>query len=758
MKESYIDLSVAFTDAYIRYTESGPAIREAMCLKCLYPAALGELREGDFFAGNGDVDANLTFSNLPVTFHPKKQSQIAYYAHLPTLRALAAEYPHRAGEIGRLIEFWKHEATFVKIREEAPPELRDYYFPPRFTTDADGYMRVKRRDAPLGAGFISGSFDTRIAGIMPNFDRVLHLGLPGLEREAARLAAEEGRGELATALRLNLELIRDTLAHYRTRAARLFQTAAEEHRPRLAALERMLAALTERPPETLDEAMQLTAVLTLLTGIDNFGRMDVYFGDFLAADLEAGRLCEEGAIRLISEFFDFISANCGVYDSRVILGGRGRRNEKHADRFAMLALEATHRRHAVKPVVTLRVFREQNPALLARGVELIADGCIYPTLYNDDLYIEGVMRGMHVPYEDAVDYAPLGCGELVIAGKSVGSPNSTLRALKALEAALHNGRDAVTGDLIGIETGELSELSSFDALMDALLRQLEARIALDARLHAHQREVTAREASFLMQSLLLEDCLDRGADIFHGGVRYFGANIEGFGLVNTVNSLAAIKKLVYEEGRFTLPELVHILDVNFEGYEREREELLAVDKYGNNKPWVDELLAPLEARINSAADRYGRECGFHYCTVANVNPGGIIIGPATAASADGRPCGKPFALANSPMPGTDTSGITAMLLSTSRSDAANGGYVTNVNVSRGLIAADPEKFTHLIRRYFEIGGLQLNINCYGREDMENALKDPARYPNLIVRVSGYSARFIDLDPVTQQYVMERTLF
>ena len=113
----------------------------------------------------------------------------------------------------------------------------------------------------------------------------------------------------------------------------------------------------------------------------------------------------------------------------------------------MLALEAARRRHQIKPVLTLRFYKGQDPALFEKGIDLIAEGCIYPTLYNDDLYIEGIMKSMNLPYEDALDYAPLGCGEMVIAGKSVGSPNSTFRILKALEVALHNGHDGASGDI-----------------------------------------------------------------------------------------------------------------------------------------------------------------------------------------------------------------------------------------------------------------------------------------------------------------------
>ena len=183
-----------------------------------------------------------------------------------------------------------------------------------------------------------------------------------------------------------------------------------------------------------------------------------------------------------------------------------------------------------------------------------------------------------------------------------------------------------------------------------------------------------------------------------------------------------------------------------------------VDKFGNNKSWVDDMKLPIEAFINERANQYAKENNLHYCTVASVNPGGIIIGPATAASADGRKCAKPFALANSPMPGTDVSGLTAMLLSAAKANPANGGYVTNINLSRETLINHREKISDLLNAYFKIGGLQLNINCFAKGDLEKALKNPQKYRNLIVRVSGYSARFIDLDETTQKHIMERTLY
>ena len=504
--------------------------------------------------------------------------------------------------------------------------------------------------------------------------------------------------------------------------------------------------------------MQLIVVTVSLTNVVNYGRLDVALGDFLMHDLESGILDEESATCLTVKFFDWIEANGEPFDTRVILGGMGRRNEKSADRFACIAIEAGRRRHSVMPVLTLRFYKGQDPALFDAGLRSISEGCIYPTLYNDDACVPGFIEGMHLPKEDAYDYAPLGCGEILVAGKSLGSPNSVFRYLKAIEAVMHNGRDAVSGHKIGIATGTPAALDTYEAFEKAYLRQLDNRLRLDARLHRHLYDETAKEISCVMISLFTDDCIAKGKSIFEGGVRYLGANFEGFGLTNSANCLYVLKKLVYEEKRFTLEELIHILDVDYEGYETERRTFLDVEKFGNGDERVDTIKLRIERFVNRRADHHGRSLGFHYCTVASVNPGGIGGGPFIAASADGRRCGKACALGNSPMPGTDISGPTAMLRSAATVDNKNGGYVTNMHISKETFRQNPEKIKAMLLAYFAMGGLQLNINCFSRRDLENAMKDPESYRHVIVRVSGYSARFVDLDRVTQEHVLARTVY
>ncbi len=747
MSIKQIEAAIRFTDAYRKYAGCHPAIREVMCIAELYPCLLPPMSREDTFAGA--LGEHVQSSLLPLNFSPQFGAQIGYTMNPPLLRRLADEHPAYREKIEELIAFWKTESTFVKIRNEAPKDVRDYLFPYGVGLDSDGYHRKSDRKRPLGSGFISGSFDTRAAGLMPDFDKLMRLGLPGLYAEIGDAEKRNPDGkDFYTAAKKAVDIVRDCCLAYREQALALGLSESAD----------ILENITKRAPVTLREGIQLLLIFTTILHTENYGRLDITFGRLLRDDFESHRLDEEGAVLLLCEFWKVFEKWGSNYDSRVIVGGVGRPDEEAADRFSLLAMEATRRRHAVVPVLTLRWSKTQAPALLDRALELIGEGCIYPTLYNDDAYIPGVMRGMHVPKEHAVRYVPLGCGELTLDHTSVGSPNSTFRFVKALEATLHNGCDGVTGNRIGVDTGSLSDFDTYEKLEQAFFRQIRAAMEQEARVHAWNRKITARETAYVHASLLTDGCIERGRGLHDGGARYFGANSEGFGQTNAVNSLAVIKRLVYEKKRFTLREIVDILDKNYEGHEKERRLFLQVPKYGNNDPLPDEIKRRFDEFVNRTADEIGRKNGFDYYTVASVNPGGITIGPRVAASADGRHCGEPMTLGNSPHPGTDKSGLTAMLISAACVDAANGGVVTNMNLSRDTLIRHREKVKAAFLAYFGMGGLQLNVNCFSKGDLEKALLHPENYSGLIVRVSGYSARFIDLDPVTQRHLLERTLY
>ncbi len=337
--------------------------------------------------------------SLPVIFSPQHRSQIGYSMNVSLLRELQGAHPEYADALSDIIEFWKKESTFVKIRNSAPEEIRNYLFPDEYVgLDEEGYMRKTAPGRPCGAGFISGSFDTRVSGLMPDFCKLIRLGLPGLRAEISDAGQKKPDAEdFYIAADKAVDLLEACCLAYREQAISLG----------LSECANILSNITKHPPQTLREGIQLIIIYATVVHLENYGRLDTALGPLLADDISAGRLDEESATALICEFWKLFEKLGSVYECRILIGGAGREAEAAADKFALLAMEATRRRHAVVPVLTLRWTEKQNPALLEKALELISDGCIYPTLYNDDALIPGVMEGMHVPYERAVRYAPL---------------------------------------------------------------------------------------------------------------------------------------------------------------------------------------------------------------------------------------------------------------------------------------------------------------------------------------------------------------
>ena len=298
-----------------------------------------------------------------------------------------------------------------------------------------------------------------------------------------------------------------------------------------------------------------------------------------------------------------------------------------------------------------------------------------------------------VSREEAEQYVPFGCGEYVLVGRSVGTPNNGINALKALEIALHNGVDKFQNVRCGVETGALSEFDTFEKLYDAVLAQLKPIIDSFA-VHKYLNYAVAGEnAPYLHLSLLLDDCIARGKPVFEGGVRYLNASSEMFGIISCADSLTAIKTLVYDQKRFTLEELVHILDCDFEGYDAERRLCLDAPKYGNDDDAADAMATRLFADLADMTIAAGKAAGLdHYNIVSVNNSMSAEWGSLCEASACGRKRGSAMANGNGASIGADKNGITALLNSMSKFDnSKHVGVINNVRFTKELFAGSMDK-------------------------------------------------------------------
>jgi len=710
-------LELEFTETYQRCLDDDPALREAACLQVLTPRLFDPLQPGDLLAGRTHY--------LPVGFGLEDAAGgPVYYCRewhiLPELDALPDE---RREKVQAMLDFWKREATI------------------------NGHL-VRRlpRDVLAATSNHVAEMGGRVAGSLLDFEKLTRIGLPGLRAEIAAGRKRNGDLPLYAAMDKALDLLVDMIHAYAD------QTAGETSAA--------LRAIAARAPQTLREAAQLAWLYALISGTVNYGRMDVYLGNFYAADVDSGRLSEAGALALMQSLWQLMAARKTVFNGRVFIGGRGRPNEANADRFALLAMEATRTVIEIEPQLTLRFHTGMNPALMAKALDVLAEGRTFPMLFNDDVNVPAVEQAFKVSRADAEQYLPYGCGEYCIDHVSVGSPNCSLNMLKALEAALHNGRDMQTGEQVGLDPGNLSTFETFDQLWQAYARQIEYSVEQLANRHRLEVDVEAEQAAFLFTSMLYDDCVARGKSLLDGGARIRGGLIETYGMVNAADSLTAIKNLVYDRKLLPLNRLVAALDADFAGYEREYRLMRLAPKFGNDDPAADDVLCRVSEQVARHTMAQAARVGLDYFLIVNINNWmNVSLGAQTLASAEGRRSGKPLANGNTPTAGNDTSGVTAFLNSLVKPDVnLHAGYTQNMKFSKSLFREERPKVRALLDTYFASGGAQSMITVIGRGDLEAALKDPESYRNLIVRVGGFSARFVELTPEIQQDLLARTLY
>lgn len=739
--------TLAFTEAYKRHAGDPVALREAMCLRAQYPAILDDIRADDLFAGRRGKAwiayvGTIWWAAYPSYLHgTKEEGKQGGYCYDFAAGEKLAKSAEDTRVLTELAAFWESACSAAHVRALWDDELRQY---------ATGRSQI----AGGSVGFTSAV----------DYDRLLQRGIPGLiadiEARRAQALAAGAPTAFLDGLRIALEVLIDVCRHYERQARGLAQAATSaEARERFETMAQTLAAIVERKPETLREAIQLMWLYDVLASAKHLEgpRLDVALGDFYARDLDAGRLDAEGALTQLLGLWKLFHENGETAVCRIVIGGVGRRNEAAADRFALAAIEATRRFRRVTPQLTLRICKGQNPELLRAGYVAIGEGCIFPMIYNDDVVIPGVAKCLNVPLADAVNYHPLGCGEYMIAPMSPSLLCTVWSIPQTVEAVLRNGLNG-EGKRIGPETGDCSTFDTFDKLYDAFRKQVRFAARLGARTYQYICEAMPKDSAFLYVSLLSDDCLARGKSLLDGGVRYKGACIMGHGFTNAADALTAIRKLVYEEQRLTLAEIVAALDADFEGHENTRRLLLDAPKFGNDDAAADRMLVETWRAINAAADAAGKRAGLDFLTVSSVNPGGYGLGAACGATADGRKKGMPFAIGHGPTAGFDTSGLTALFNSVAKADPANGGAVTNFKLSRELFATSPDKVAALFGVFFAKGGQEASITVVNRDDLQAAMNAPEKYPHVLVRVGGWAARFIDLERAVQEDILRRTLY
>ncbi len=724
-----------------RYTEAhknngnSKEEREVVCLQVLYPKLFRSIEDEDLFAGRLDF--------LPIGFGcVTSVGGVGHYCVFNKLTKFKQQIPQQEHyRVDALYSYWLDHDVKTKYCKDA---LKD-----------DIVGMFIDCDYPLIA-------TARLSGMMLDYRSLMDLGIGGIRSRIHALQEQKGDKPFYRACLSCLDLFGDCADALADKAAALLSGASEQRRKDLQRMIDALGKIKNDRPETFFEALQLFWLYALLAGVINYGRMDDVLGPFLQKDLDEGRLDEAEAFRLLKSLWTMIENRRTTVNGRIIVGGRGRRDSDAADTFTRIAMKVASECRYVEPQFTLRFDKNTPEDIMDSALDAIGKGATYPTLYNDDVNIPATMHAMRVDEKTAEQYVPFGCGEFVIQGQSTGTPNTCINLLKILQMAINGGIDPKDGidKSDGVELLPAEKLDSFEALFDQYRRLVEHYLDLSVKAQTRSYEIMNQEVSFLFTSILMEDCIGRGLAVLDGGIRYLGGTNETYGNINVSDSLTAIEQVVYQRKLVSLPQLRDAAKENFAGQEWLRRQLWECPKYGNDDPCADDMADRVFQFVANGVRDRGIEAGMqYYLIVISNNQLNTEWGRKTAASYDGRRDGQFMNPANNPQGGANQNGPTAMLNSLARFDASlHGGSVQNIKFTPDFFNGRRELIKQMFRVYFDRGGCHLMVTVVDRGVLEAAVERPEDYRDLIVRVSGFSAVFVNLESDIQQELMSRVLY
>lgn len=732
-----LEIMEAYTEAHRSTAGLSKELREIACLKVLYPRLFRHMEKGDLFAGRLDF--------LPIGFGScTSVGGVGHYCVFNKLLRFRDQLSleEEKSRVDALYQYWVDH------------DLKTQYCRKVLTEDTIG--RFIDCDYPLIA-------TARLSGMMLDYPKLLEHGIGGLRDMVSEKLRQKPENTFYGACLESLNLVTACAEALRDMALRQGDDADDPlQTEQLRRAAGVLDHIKDGKPQTFPEALQLFWLYAMLAGVINYGRLDDYLGPFLVQDLQAGRLTEEEAFAYLKSLWRMIENRRTTVNGRIIVGGQGRKHPEEADVFLRMALRVAKECHYVEPQFTLRVDSNTPEDIWDAAMDTLGTGATYPTIYNDDVNIPAVAYGMRISEEDARQYVPFGCTEFVIQGKSTGTPNVCMNLLKLLTVFLNGGTDPMDDKRKdgGVPIRPLCEYTTFESFYEDYKKLLDHYMDLSISAQMASYEEMNRQVAFLFPSILTDDCLERGKALLDGGVQYLGGTNEIYGLINASDSLWAIKDLVYDRKKYSLEQLQKALLANFSGFEELRKELWSCDKYGNDLDTADGMACDLYEYVSKGVRDRGIEAGMQYfLVVISNNQLNTEWGRRTGASPDGRCAGQYMNPANNPQGGANTHGPTAMLNSLAKLDAKyHAGSVQNIKFTPEFFNENRDAVKALFQTYFQKGGCHIMVTVVGRGVLEDAVEHPEKHADLIVRVSGFSAVFVDLEPDIQQEVMSRVLY
>lgn len=668
----------------------------------------------------------------------------------------------------KVIPYWKERSMRDRMFEELSQEWKDAY-------EAGVYTEFMEQRAP---------------GHTVLDDKIYNKGLLDFKADIAQAVAtlnflDDPQAYEKRETLKSFDISCDALILFAQRHAELArsQAEAEADPARKNELLRIAEVCTRVPaeaPRNFQEALQYywfchLAVVTELNGWDSFnpGHLDQHLLPFFQRGVADGTLTRESARELLECFFikfnnhpappkvGVTAAESGTYTdfANINIGGLLRDGSDGSNEISHILLDIVDEMHLLQPSTNVQLSRKSPDAFLKHTLRVVSRGYGFPSIFNTDTVVEEQLR-QGKTLEDARAGGCSGCVEVGAFGKEAYILTGYFNLVKVLELALHNGLDPRTGKQLGLRTGPVESLTSYEDLFEAFKRQLDYFIdikisgsRLIERMYADQMP-----APFL--SVLIDDCIANGRDYNAGGARYNNTFIQMVGLGSITDCLSAVKELCFDTQSISLSKLADVLDADFNGEDVLRQRLVnKTRKYGNDDDYADGLMLDVFNACFKAVDGRPDARGGHYRVEMLPTTCHVYFGSVVGAMPDGRRAGLPLSEGISPVQGADRHGPTAVIKSAAKMDhVKTGGTLLNMKFAPALVTSDGavDKWAQLVRSYFRMDGHHVQFNVVTVDTLREAREHPDQHRDLIVRVAGYSDYFCDLSDALQEEIIART--
>lgn len=719
-------------------------------------------------------------------------------------KRIAANYYIESASSSIIEDIFSLEDRAVPLKLNQAEKLKLLSLTLRHSTKSVAYKAffTPKRISKLSSTILNAKrfIVTEEAGVshqVGNYQKVVHEGL-GSVADAAKKCLETGRtpsGNLLDSdqhafyesIGIIIQGVRQMAENLANEATRLAKDVnqSEQRRSELLEIASACRRVPFHPARTLQEGLQACWIVHVCLNLEDFeqglsfGRIDQVLYPLYLKDIQTGRLSNQGATELLASFElkacetipllskrmdPFFSGN--TVGQGITLGGTDAEGNDVTNTLSGLFLDAFAQIRTREPNLHARVHKGTPKWFLDKAVTLLRMDCGSPALFGDAAIIEALEHaGMTKAH--ARDYAVIGCVETASQGRTYNSSDAALFNLPiCLELALNEGKQFSNSSIlkkrIGAKTIPVNKMNTFADVVAAYTEQIKDSVNEAVTVINWLEESYKISRSSPVNSSLTNGCLTKGRDVTWGAADYDFTSVQAVGLADVGDSLFAIKKLVFDEQRMTLSELVAILKNNFSGHEPLRVELAnRFPRYGNGNRQVDQMLQVAIDAFSNAVTAHTNTRGGKYLAGIYSMTCNVAYGKVTGALPNGRMAGQPLANGLSPSNGADRLGPTALLRSAASLDSKNWANCVNLNIRFDKKTVQGKSGFNALSAMFnsyliDQKGMQVQVNILDAGTLKKAMADPSAYPGLLVRVAGYCAYFQELDPEVQQEIISRS--